>query len=908
MLRSGRKCNSKIIFLSLFFLFSFPLYGDDKEEYRAAYALYRDGFYDVAARAFEEMAKQYPNSTLLYDALYYQALSLIKQNKIEDSLSPLYRLHSIKSFPYSNSVLYYLTLNHHLLQNYAESENFLSQLEPVEENLEKKEKLLYLSVKNNFFLNNQEKCKHKSREYIDTKGYKRYRIEILKLLIDTLLQEEDYNNAAIQMELLLSSKITESDRTTLYYNYLYALFMAGKEKDAITFFERTPISFSEELYFLMADLYYRSGDRDRAFKLLETIYTQTKSEKAVKQQAIIYYEKSEWEKALQLLEQRTVEKHFSFLKSDLAYKLRNHAKSLFYLKQTEITQMKREELLLYYELASHLNRTKELEHLIQNVELFAKLEKEERNFILYNLTVFSFDRGNYSNSVILMKRWLSEFSSDPLYEKILYMNGIALNHLRQYEEAIIEFAKIQKRNQKDKVYYEAFVDKGEAFFALREYGNAIRAYENYLSNKVSTERKQEVQLQLGNAYFNIKRYSKAYALYREYEKNYGNINQIQMKISETLLKKKDFKEAVQYFDDKTNMEAYPFFIYLYSCFNTGEYTKIIRQKENLTKYIKSKYYPEMLYTLILSCQKEKKEELLIPIYQENQHYLSQQKEETRISKALFSSFLKIRKLSQAKALFPSPPSDSSLLYFLGESYADTLYLKEACSFFSSFLEKKPEECSYSQMIKIYKTFSHAGEWDEALKTVQWLQEEFPNSMDPLLFRFQVLFQTQKEEQILSLLTSELLERDPLFYRFAEYSHQYLKTKQTKNYLRNLVSLLDKVDIDKLVVREILKTILNLSLESGNYKAGAAVIQKIPSSKMNQLDANFRFLEARLYEKGGDLEKALDLHLKLFYLYPSEVFWVEKSVRELMRIYQEQGETERMERIKKLFEEKYFILE
>ena len=64
----------------------------------------------------------------------------------------------------------------------------------------------------------------------------------------------------------------------------------------------------------------------------------------------------------------------------------------------------------------------------------------------------------------------------------------------------------------------------------------------------------------------------------------------------------------------------------------------------------------------------------------------------------------------------------------------------------------------------------------------------------------------------------------------------------------------------------------------------------------------------MYEKSGNQDKAVDLFLKIFYLYPSDVFWVEKSVKEVLRIYEECGETERNQRIIKMFEDKYFRMD
>ena len=86
------------------------------------------------------------------------------------------------------------------------------------------------------------------------------------------------------------------------------------------------------------------------------------------------------------------------------------------------------------------------------------------------------------------------------------------------------------------------------------------------------------------AYFNIKRYEKAYRNYLKYESQYGRSAMIEQKIAETLLKKRDFQEIQTHFGKRQNHEAYPFFVYLYSCFQREDYQSVIAQKNNLPNY------------------------------------------------------------------------------------------------------------------------------------------------------------------------------------------------------------------------------------------------------------------------------------------------------------------------------------
>lgn len=898
------KIKKKVSLVLLLISLSQGIFADDLEDFRAAYALYKDGFYDVAARAFEEMAASYPASSKYYDMLYFQSIALLKQNKIQEALPPLWKLFNKKDYQYYNDVLYYLSLNNHLLEKYADSQKAIERLLPAEKNVERHEKLLYITIKNNFLLKKNSECFKYAQKYVDTAGYDKYRAEILRLQTDLYLQEEDYENALIKMDLLLPYSLDTEEMSVLRYNYLYALYMTDRDKEAITFFERNNFAFSQDLYFLMSDIYYRTQNLDASYRMLDDIYKNTKLEEAVRRQALIDYERDNFSRALNLLESRTSKNYLPFFKSDLAYRIGEKEKSFVYIKKIAVEKMTQEELQLYYQLIAELDKTDEYDVFIKKPELLNKLTKDERNLVLYNLAVFCFNKQSYDDAGRLMRRWLTEFSFDKRYDSVLYMSGVTQNHLKHYQEAVIEFTKLQKLNKKDRIYYESMVDKGEAYFLLLEYGSAIRSYESYLANDVTSERKQEALLQLGNAYFNIKRYEKAYRNYLKYESLYGSSGMIEQKIAETLLKKKDFEEIQTYFGKKSKQEAYPFFVYLYSCFEREDYQAIINQKNNLPTYKATSYYADMLYILVMACQKMQQENELVAIYEKNRK-IPNNESGVKIRKALFKSFLKIRRVDLTGELFQE--KDADLLYFLADSYANALYLDLAAQNFMALLKDNPQNLSYPQLVKIYKMMHCAKEYQTASAAAEYLCKLFPRAVEPQLYRFQSLYYLNDIQRINEML-ADIKSQDLLLYSYAQYSVEYLSDKNAKNYLKNLQSLLDKVDIDKPVVREIIRMIIEISLQTENYKVAAGVINKIPSSKMNHLDAEIRYNEAILYEKSGNQDKAVDLLLKIFYLYPSDVFWVEKSVKEVLRIYNERGETERNERIIKMFEDKYFRMD
>ena len=392
------KIKKKVSLVLLLISLSQGIFADDLEDFRAAYALYKDGFYDVAARAFEEMAASYPASSKYYDMLYFQSIALLKQNKIQEALPPLWKLFNKKDYQYYNDVLYYLSLNNHLLEKYADSQKAIERLLPTEKNVERHEKLLYITIKNNFLLKKNSECFKYAQKYVDTAGYDKYRAEILRLQTDLYLQEEDYENALIKMDLLLPYSLDAEEISVLRYNYLYALYMTDRDKEAITFFERNNFAFSQDLYFLMSDIYYRTQNLDASYRMLDDIYKNTKLEEAVRRQALIDYERDNFSRALNLLESRTSKNYLPFFKSDLAYRIGEKEKSFVYIKKIAVEKMTQEELQLYYQLIAELDKTDEYDVFIKKPELLNKLTKDERNLVLYNLAVFCFNKQSYDDA------------------------------------------------------------------------------------------------------------------------------------------------------------------------------------------------------------------------------------------------------------------------------------------------------------------------------------------------------------------------------------------------------------------------------------------------------------------------------------------------------------------------------
>jgi len=881
------------------------MYCDVNFDYRASYSLYRDGFYDIAERSFTEFLEKYPDSIYREKALYFVSLSMMKQNNLKGSIQSLTELAKNPAFEYRDAVVYNLTLNYHEAGDYSKSLEYYTIARTLNLSSEWQENILFTAIKNYIFLNNEPKAIELADQYITKQQYEIHKMDILKFMSDYYLANKNYQKAIIHIDLMITEKnLLPSDREIVSYNYLYSLFMLGRDRDVVSFFERNELQYTSELYEIVADCYYRLGDKEKSFAILDTLYMNTKDHEIAYKQSVILSEAKNYRKALELLESRSNPVDYILEKAQFAMLIPDASKSLQIFKRKKITDYSREEIIAFTDIVNFLNDTRSYKNIADNIIICDSLLNTERNLILYNTGVALYNAGEYKSSSTVMNRWIKEFTDDLLYDRVLYMNGVAQKNLKQYQNAISEFSKVQRIKKEDKIYYESFVEKGECFFYLKEYAQAIKMYELYLANKITDVRKNECMLQLGNAHYNIKKYTNAYKVYDNYKKLYGNKNNIYVKIADTFLKSANYKEAQEYFANQSNIGDYPFFVFLFSTFKNEDFATVFNNKQNIYAYEKTEYFKEMLYLVVLSGQKMKKNEELIVVSEKNKQLIVSE-HSGKIRRALLYSFLKIRRDDLAVSLFEKP--DNTMYYFLGESFCDFLYPEIATKWFNNVINNKIT-LEYREILKVFKFYIETNNYTMAEKTAEFMSILFPVSFEPLLFKYIIYINTGNFEELKKLSTHSRIKENKIFETLVKFSLEYLTDMNKEKYLNHLSNLLDDADIDTAVIKQVIKQIFLLSIDLADYKKAIVVINKIPSAKMNSIDADIRILEALIYEKTGNIEKAIDLYLKIYYIYPTDIFVVYTSILRVINIYKVTNEIQRIKKIKEMFEDKYFIIE
>ena len=888
----------------LFFCF-FPaifLVTTELEKYRLSISFYNDGFFELAENSFKEFIKEYPDSVYKNKAFFYLALSQIKLEKYSESVRYLSILTKDKNFEYYNDVIYYLAIGYFLIEDFNNSEIFCKEFFLTYKSRDsKREKILYISIINNINLNKIDYALNLSKEYFETIEFKTYRIDIQKYLSNYFMENGSYFKALqIYETMLIEKNISDSEERFVNHNYLLCLNMLNRNKEAIDFFYNRINYYDDEIYTLVGDILVKEKDYKKAIDIFEKVYINNKSREILYKIGLIYIEQNDYKKAIEVFTRREME--FKEILGELYYKINDKNKSFYYLSQIDNNDLGDNSFIIKFKVAIELKDKKNISNFYNSLDRIKKLSDKEKNPFLYKLAEFFYNEKDYKKANEVLKIWLNYFSNDPNFDKVLYMKGVILKRDKNYNDAIVEFTKIQKMKKMDEVYYESFVEKGECYFLLREYHSSIECYKVYLNNKKYLSREREVLLQLGNAYYNIKKYNEAYLTYSNYIKKWGDNQTIFEKIANSLLKSENYDELILFFKDKKNVGDLAEYLVFYSNYKKNNFVNVINDFKNY-KNIKSQYYLDIAYLSVLSRFQSNnydgfKEESDIVIG--NIKGESDKDKINLLYREYFKSFVRINDLNSANKLFTK--IDNETIFYAGDILYKYLFFKEASIFFNKIIANEYyKNLSEKDLMKIIDCFIKIKDVESVELLFQFLFSKYGNKKEYIANYFSFALSVNNIE----ILKPYLSDSNTIFANYASYTIKYIENKNIDEYINNLKKIILKTE-DNFSL-QILLEIIRLEYSRGNYKEVLAIVSKIPEKKLLEISAEFRFLAAYSYYYLNDENKAIEEFLKIFYLYSYDYYWVEKSIRALLDIYKKNNNNEKLEQIKKMFEDKFFKL-
>ncbi|HNZ25658.1 MAG TPA: hypothetical protein PLG34_02360 [Spirochaetota bacterium] len=898
---------TRLLFIISFLIVSAGAFSNELQDFNLSLSYYRDGFYEIAEKSFTEFVNKNPSSTYKSKALYYLSLSQIKINKIKESVGNLSKISNDKNFEYYNEAAYYLILGLFLTGENAKSESAIKNLNIGSFSEERKEKILYVSIVNNINLNNKKASLAKSKTYFETTGYVKYRYEIQKYLLNYFITNEDYQNAVQIFEAaLLENKFPETDKTLLFYNYVLSLSKLNRYDELIYFVNKYVDFFDDDIYKIFADALYETKKYNESINILNIIHKNNgKDMDIIKKIAVIYIELNDLYKAIETVEPYSNNnKEFIQMLCDLYYRINNPDKCRYYLSKLSFNELNDVNLRIFFNIANYFDKQDDILLFYDNIDKIDKFNSNDRNQVLYKIAEVLYNRKIYDKCAFILDKWLKEFTDDVNYDKMLMMKAITLKNDKRYEQAIIELSKIQKLKKKDALYYESFVEQGELYFTLREYGSAINCYNEYLNSKDYNERKKEVLLQLGNSYYNIKNFNNSYRTYAEYANIYGYSENLYVKIANSLIKSEKYAELLNYFSDKTGIGDYCQYMIVYSNYKLNNYAKVVNFKE-INK--NSAYLLDALYLSALSRAQNRYFDNIEEEYNQIKRYLSEKDpvkydKVVAIKKEYFKLFVRLNKISNLDNFFSIINSD--IIYFQGYTYDKNLYYDEAKRHYNILLNNKQyKELSENELSVIFDFYRNNNDLDSSLLVVDALLSKLYHEKF-VTEKFDILIEKKEIKAASEILNNE---KTKAFKDYFQVCITFEENGNKNEYKNGLVKLINNKKINTYLSKHILLKYLKFEFNDNNYNTVLKYVTKISDEEFVNLSPEIKYLEGLSYYQIGDEKSAVQLFLKMFYMYSQYSYWVEKAIRQVVSIYSKNGETERANKAIEMFEDKFFKL-
>ncbi|MBR6199600.1 MAG: hypothetical protein IKQ61_04975 [Spirochaetales bacterium] len=885
------------------------------DKYKMSLQLYNDGFIDVAGKSFAEFLTDYPTSMYRQRATYYLALTEIQTEDYQSAVKHLTAVAADPKFEFYNDVLHYLTLGCFSIGQFAESERYLTltlQRNVVTEqsDLAEYEKLLYISIINNINLKKYQKALAKADDYFRHSHFTVYRYDIEKYLLNYYISGQDYENAAEMCRMIFEEpKLNVTDKILVEYNYILSMYEMRKYDEAISFFSNNIAYYNESLYLLISEAYGKLGDTQNMIKYLNDVYARSGDKDILVRIASLAVADGDYDKAIKSLEgYPNKDKSMMQMLGDMYYRKNDFTKAFDWFNKVGISSLNDENFQLYFNCIVRLGKTNIITTFYEYLDRLKNVSIDARNNILYKMAETFYNSGDYQKSEKVMAMWLSEFVGDEHYDKVLFMQAMTLKKNKRYDRAIVELSKLQKYDQNkkkdDDIYRESFAEKGELYFIIREYHSAIESYKKYVAFSPAPKRYAPVLLQLGNAYYNIKDYNNAYKTYSSYIDRVGPSEQLYTKVANSLLKPEKYDEIKSYFTDRKNIGDYAAYVLYYANYKTKSAEGTVINAQVVEQNRRSEYMLDMIYLSVLSRNENKNMDGIEEEYSLAKPFLTDYKKEQTekvlaIKNEYLKAFISIGHGETAMTVYQE--TDPATLYFVGKSFYDGVYMDEAKRYFDLIMSKgylsQYENAKLTLMTDFY---TECGDYQAALDIAMTLIGRSISDI-MLLTAFELAFRLGQTDKC-GELSSQF--KNALLHDYANVTAEYFADGNRAKYKKAVFGLVNQKKIDNILSRQILLKYIRMESEDSEFSQVLTCTSKIPEKEFPSLSPEFKYLEASACLGLRNEKKASAEFLKIFYLYPSKPYWVEKAVRQIVDIYRAAGDEDKAAKVIRMYDERF----
>ncbi|OYD13629.1 hypothetical protein CH333_10685 [candidate division WOR-3 bacterium JGI_Cruoil_03_44_89] len=301
------------------------------------------------------------------------------------------------------------------------------------------------------------------------------------------------------------------------FDFAYGLYRDGvftlardEFANLVREYPKSPYGEKAEYYIASSDFYLENYElaRDEFTKFIST-HPSSKFKDAARQQlARCHFELREYEKSISI------------------YKFLDTPDSKYWLGECYYREGELDSALYYYKTVP--------------------LESSYTEYAIYSAGFIERELGHYDEALLSFDRLIREYPESALLDAALYYAGRIY-----YENGDYDTAEERLTDVGGKYEEEASLFLGHTYLKLGSYKRAKEKYTSLLSGRYCNAG----ILGLGDVYYTIGELDKALAEYKKLEKNENLKNDVAMRIGRVYFEKKQYDEALLWFDKLSNKEA-----------------------------------------------------------------------------------------------------------------------------------------------------------------------------------------------------------------------------------------------------------------------------------------------------------------------------------------------------------------
>jgi TolA-binding protein len=492
---------------------------------------YKDGFYDIAEKQFDQFIKEYPNHKKVYNVYYLSGKNLLNMGKLKKAKMMFLKiLNGNRNFEYMDYTLFWMAKIEIKMNNQEEAIQFLLSLS------QKYPKFEWIDYSYYFmglldFESNRFDLAESSLKKVSLLSKNNELIRSSWFWLGILKYKQNYYEAAANY-----FKMIWEEPEFVPKGYLkYALFWLGdsqlklgKFNDAksyyTTFYERFKGDpYISEVFWKMGLCEYCLGNSKGAIEILQSFVKELKDSRLIS--------------------------YTHYLLGEIFWANGDYPSSIKELntifEQTKGNALWGVSALTLFWNYIRLGKMDEANKIFQRLQKIGPFE-DERLFVQWLNAEVIFSEGRISDSL----PYYFNILNTKYREKTLFKIGIGYFFDHKFRETITNFDLLLLEFPNSKYLAESLFLKGESFFKLGDLNNALETYNLIVRGQKNNLWQLFALIQLGSIYFSRNEIDKAEFAFKEVIRDFPNhplSSHAALQLGNIFFKRKNIGEAASYY-------------------------------------------------------------------------------------------------------------------------------------------------------------------------------------------------------------------------------------------------------------------------------------------------------------------------------------------------------------------------